>query len=179
MAGQRVEFSAGNRTQLERDPLLKNPPAIEKLNVRYQDLDPYGHVNNAVHLGFFESARVAYWRELAHRRGIGELEAGDFPGIRYVIAEANVRYKAPIFLEDELHAAASIRTITNRSYTMDFELRTGESFEEGTLVAEGSMAHVFYDTDSNEVQPRPDWFLSTVAELEGRPEEDFAPEDRS
>lgn len=158
---------------------MKNPPAVEKLVVRYQDLDPYGHVNNAIHLGFFESARVAYWRELARKQGIGELEAGDFPGVRYVVAEATVRYKAPIFLDDELHAAASVRIITNRSYTMDFELRTGDNFEEGTLVAEGSIAHVFYDTEAGEVRPRPEWFLPAVAELEGRPEEDFAPEDRA
>lgn len=158
---------------------MKNPPAVEKLAVRYQDLDPYGHVNNAIHLSFFESARVAYWRELARKRGIGELEAGDFPGIRYVIAEATVKYKAPIFLDDEVYAAASIRTVTNRSYTMDFELRTGENFEEGMLVAEGSAAHVFYDTEAGEVRPRPDWFLPSVAELEGRSEKDFAPEDRA
>lgn len=158
---------------------MKNPPVVEKLVVRYQDLDPYGHVNNAIHLGFFESARVAYWRELARKRGVGELEAGDFPGVRYVIAEATVRYKAPIFLEDELYAAASIRTVTARSYTMDFELRTGESFDGGTSVAEGSMAHVFYDTGAGEVRPRPDWFLPTVAGLEGRPEEDFVPKARA
>ena len=158
---------------------MKNPPAVEKLAVRYQDLDPYGHVNNAVHLGFFESARVAYWRALAHQLGVEGLEAGDFPGVRYVIAEATVRYKAPIFLDDEVYAAARIRTVTNRSYTMDFELRTGKSFEEGTLAAEGSAAHVFYDTETNEVRPRPEWFLPAVAELEGRPEEDFAPEDRA
>ena len=158
---------------------MKNPPAVEKLAVRYQDLDPYGHVNNAVHLSFFESARVAYWRKLAEKRGIRELEAGDFPGVRYVIAEATVRYKAPIFLDDGLHAAASIRTITNRSYTMDFELRTGENFEKGTLAAEGSAAHVFYDPETGETRPRPDWFLPAVADLEGRPEEDFAPEERA
>jgi acyl-CoA thioester hydrolase len=28
------------------------------------------------------------------------------------------------------------------------------------------------------VQPRPDWFLPTVARLEGRPEESFTPEGR-
>ncbi|MDQ4106088.1 MAG: acyl-CoA thioesterase [Actinomycetota bacterium] len=158
---------------------MKNPPVVERLAVRYQDLDPYGHVNNAIHLSFFESVRIAYWRRLAAMRGVGDLRAGDFPGVRYVVAELNVRYRAPIFLDDVLHAAASIRTITNRSYTMDFQLRTGESFEEGTLTAEGSAAHVFYDTEAGEVRPRPEWFLSTVAKLEGRPEEDFAPEPRA
>ena len=61
---------------------------------------------------------------------------------------------------------------------MEFELRTGDSFEAGALAAEGSAAHVFFDPKTNEVRPRPDWFLPTVAALEGRPEGSFLPEER-
>jgi acyl-CoA thioester hydrolase len=89
-----------------------------------------------------------------------------------------VRYKAPIFFDDTLHGAASVRTVGNRSYAMDFELRTGESFDGGDIVAEGSAAHVFFDPQENAVQPRPEWFLPAVAELEGRPETSFSPENR-
>lgn len=149
-----------------------------RLPIRYGDLDPYGHVNNAIHLMFFEEIRFAYWRVLAGQIGFEDLEAGDIPGARYVIAETTVRYKAPIFLDHKLHGAATIRTVGNRSYTMDFELRTGDSFEEGDLVCEGTAAHVFFDPVSAGVQPRPDWFLPAVAALEGRPEASFALKDR-
>jgi acyl-CoA thioester hydrolase len=157
---------------------VKNPPALTRLEIRYGDLDPYGHVNNAVYLEFFEKIRMDYWHALANLAGIGEREAGDVPGARYVIAETTVRFKVPIFFEDTLHGAACMRTVGNRSYAMDFELRTGETFEDGTLVAEGFAAHVFFDPVHDAVQGRPDWFLSTVAKLEGRPEEVFSPEDR-
>ena len=157
---------------------MKNPPVVEKIQVRYQDLDPYGHVNNAVHMSFFETARLAYLGALAEKLGVGPLEAGDLPGVRYVIAEATVRYKAPIFIGEGLFGAASIRTVGNRSFVMDYELRSGESFEDGRVVAEGTSAQVFYDIASGEVRPRPDWFLSTVAALENRPEESFAAEAR-
>ena len=155
---------------------MKNPPVVERLAIRYQDLDPYGHVNNAVYLGFFETIRIAYWRALASIIGLEKLEAGDIPGARYVIAETTVRYRAPVLLDDVLHGAASVPTIGNRSYTMDFELRTGEAFGGGVLVAEGSAAHVFFDPATEEIELRPDWFLSAVASLEGRPAESFAPE---
>lgn len=155
---------------------MKNPPVVERLQVRYQDLDPYCHVNNAVYLEYFESVRMAYWQVLATLVDIEELESGDVPGARYVIVETTVRYKAPVLFGDTLHAAASIRTIGNRSYVMDFELRAGETFEEGVVAAEGSAAHVFYNLEKGEVKPRPDWFLSAAAELEGRPEESFASE---
>ena len=157
---------------------MKNPPAPVQIEIRYGDLDPYGHVNNAVYLEFFEKIRMRYWRAIAELVGIDELEAGDVPGARYVIAETTVRYETPIFFEDNLHGAARMRTVGNRSYTMDFELRTGETFDGGTLAAEGSAAHVFFDPLKSAVQPRPDWFLRAVAKLEGRPEEAFAPDDR-
>ena len=156
---------------------MKNPPALTRHEIRYRDLDPYGHVNNAVYLEFFEKIRICYWRVLADMAGIEKLEAGDVPGARYVIAETSVRYKAPIFFENTLHGAARMRTVGNRSYTMDFELRTGETYGGGTLVAEGFAAHVFFDPLENTVRPRPDWFLPTVAKLEGWPDSSFSPED--
>jgi acyl-CoA thioesterase FadM len=55
-------------------------------------------VNNAVYLWFFEEIRLSYWRALADLAGIKELEAGDVPGTRYVIAQTTVRFKAPVFL---------------------------------------------------------------------------------
>jgi acyl-CoA thioester hydrolase len=157
---------------------LKNPPVVEKIQVRYQDLDPYGHVNNAFHMAYFESVRVAYLERIATYLELGPLEDGDLPGVRYVIAEATVRYKAPIRLGDALHGAASIRTIRNRSFVMDYELRAGESYENGVVAAEGTSAQVFYDPEADEVLLRPDWFLSAVVAIEGRPEEAFAPEGR-
>ena len=154
---------------------MKKSPVVQKIFVRYQDLDPYAHVNNAVHMEYFEAARIAYLTALAERAGLGPLKAGDVPGMYYVIAEANVRYKAPIYFEDTLHCSASIRTVGNRSFVIDHELRAGESYESGRTLAEGTSAQVFYDPKTEEVRPRPEWFLATVAGLENRAEESFAP----
>ena len=33
---------------------------LPPIEVRYGDLDPQGHVNNAKHLTYFEQARIAY-----------------------------------------------------------------------------------------------------------------------
>ena len=153
---------------------MKNPPVVEKIHVRYQDLDPYGHVNNVAHMAYFESARIAYFRAIAKRLGLEPLEAGDIPGVRYVVAEATVRYRAPIYLEDALFCGVSIRSVSRRSFVWDYELRVGEDYASGRLVAEGSSAQVFFDPERGEAIPRPEWFLAAIAELEDRPEESFA-----
>ena len=155
---------------------MKNPPVVEKIIVRYQDLDPYGHVNNVAHMAYFESARIAYFRALAERLGLGPLEAGDIPGVRYVVAEVTARYRAPIYLEDVLFCGASVRSVSRRSFVWDYELHAGEDYASGRLVAEGFSAQVFFDPERGEARPRPEWFLAAVAELEDRPEESFAPE---
>ena len=46
---------------------LKNPPVVERLQVCYQDLDPYGHVNNGVYLEYFESVQAFGRRKLLGR----------------------------------------------------------------------------------------------------------------
>jgi acyl-CoA thioester hydrolase len=87
---------------------LNKPPVVVRIAIRYRDLDPYGQVNNAVYLGFFEDIRIAYWRALADLAGLENLEAGDVPGARCVVAETTVLNRAPIFLDHTLHGAASI-----------------------------------------------------------------------
>ena len=57
-----------------------DPPVRKRITIRYNDIDLYGHVNNAVYLEFFEEIRLGYWRALATLAGFEELEAGDVPG---------------------------------------------------------------------------------------------------
>lgn len=154
---------------------MENSSVVRELQVRYEDLNPNGHVSNTVYMSFFETMRLAYFKAIADYLDLGPLEAGELPEVRYVLAEATVRYKLPIFMEEPLYGTASIRTIGKRSYVMDYELRVGESFEPGRSAAEGSSVQVFYDLDAGNPQPRPEWFLSAVAAVEGHPEASFAP----
>jgi acyl-CoA thioesterase FadM len=52
---------------------------VEKVAIRYQDRDRYGHVN-VEYMTYFESARIAYFR--AHG-GLGDDvgHPGDVPGL--------------------------------------------------------------------------------------------------
>ncbi|AHY45491.1 putative thioesterase [Rubrobacter radiotolerans] len=152
---------------------MKSPPVVRKLEVRYRDLDTLGHVNNAVYLEYFEEIRFAYWWRMAAMIGVTEFVGGDIPGAQFVIAETTVRYKAPIELTDTVFGAARVTRIGNRSYSMEYEIRSGDSFDSGTPIATGDSAQVFYDPKTSEVTPRPEWFLPTVAELEGRSEDAF------
>ena len=61
------------------------------IQVRFSDLDPYGHVNHSVYATYFELGRSSYLSE----RGLTLTQLGE-QGIRLVVAELNIKYHAPI-----------------------------------------------------------------------------------
>jgi len=95
-----------------------------KQYVRWDDLDAFGHVNNAVYLTYAQEARFAW-------SGILEM----------VVARAEVDFIAPIydgdtFLDIELWVSA----IGNSSFTMTYEIKM-----KGELVARVKTVQVTVD----------------------------------
>ena len=103
-----------------------------KQYVRWDDLDAFGHVNNAVYLAYAQEARFAW-------SGILEM----------VVARAEVDFIAPIydgdtFLDIELWVSA----IGNSSFTMTYELKM-----KGELVARVKTVQVTVDMSTKKSQP--------------------------
>jgi acyl-CoA thioester hydrolase len=103
-----------------------------KQYVRWDDLDAFGHVNNAVYLTYAQEARFAW-------SGILEM----------VVARAEVDFIAPIydgdtFLDIELWVSA----IGNSSFTMTYELKM-----KGELVARVKTVQVTVDMSTKKSSP--------------------------
>jgi acyl-CoA thioester hydrolase len=119
-----------------------------KQYVRWDDLDAFGHVNNAVYLTYAQEARFAW-------SGILEM----------VVARAEVDFIAPIydgdtFLDIELWVSA----IGNSSFTMTYEIKM-----KGELVARVKTVQVTVDMSTKKSQPIGDeqrTFLTKYLETE-------------
>ena len=119
-----------------------------KQNVRWDDLDAFGHVNNAVYLTYAQEARFAW-------SGILEM----------VVARAEVDFIAPIydgdtFLDIELWVSA----IGNSSFTMTYEIKM-----KGELVARVKTVQVTVDMGTKKSHPIDDEqraFLTKYLETE-------------
>jgi len=119
-----------------------------KQYVRWDDLDAFGHVNNAVYLTYAQAARFAW-------SGILEM----------VVARAEVDFIAPIydgdtFLDIELWVSA----IGNSSFTMTYELKM-----KGELVARVKTVQVTVDMSTKKSSPISDEqraFLTKYLETE-------------
>lgn len=68
-----------------------------EIAVRFYELDPYDHVNHAVYLSYFETARI----EALESVGMG-LQELDRRGYRIVVGEVRVRFQSPAVAGDVL-----------------------------------------------------------------------------
>ena len=67
------------------------------IQVRFYELDPYGHVNHSAYLQYFEAARVAWLGEIG--QGLDVLQE---EGTQLVVTSVATRFVASALLNDEL-----------------------------------------------------------------------------
>ena len=113
-----------------------------KIPVRFRDLDPMGHVNNAVYVTYMEVGRTAYWQELHHDYSYDVLD--------FLVARAECDYVSSAMLRETLRVEVWMSRIGNSSFVLDYEI-----FDEQTdrLAARGKTVQVMIDTRNG--RPRP------------------------
>jgi acyl-CoA thioester hydrolase len=116
-----------------------------RLRVRYNECDPQGVVFNANYLTYFDLTMGELWREL------GGYQAMVDAGVDMVVAEATVRYLAPLRFDDEIEMVARITRLGETSMTTELVIEDG-----GEPAAEGELRHVFIETGGDATAPIPD-----------------------
>jgi acyl-CoA thioester hydrolase len=113
-----------------------------RVEVRFRDCDPMGHVNHAVYLTYLEQCRFAFWRRVTGA------QAG--PGARIIIARAECDYRAPAFFGEELEVRVNVGDIGRSSFTLVYEIVNVAS---GRLLAEARTVLVAYDYGEGKSMP--------------------------
>ena len=128
------------------------------IEVRYGDLDPQGHVNNARHLTYFEQARLQYLIHL----GLFDTDQS-FMNLGVILAEARVTYLAPIYYGQDVRVGTRISRIGNKSLTVEQSIYDGTS---GAALASGTTVLVAYDYRAEKSVPVPAEWRSKIETFE-------------
>lgn len=116
-----------------------------EVDVRYSDLDTFGHVNNAIYGTYCEEARVAYIEEVL---GIDDLD--EFSA---VVASLDIDFRSSVTNPTSVDVAVWVSDLGNSSVTMAYELR-----QNGSIVAEAETTIVATDPRTGETRHLPaDW----------------------
>ncbi len=94
------------------------------MQVRFSDVDRFGHVNNAVYLSYLELARLRIFQDESLGRSVEQL-AGEGAGI--VIAYQEIAYRAPIEADvPTIDVAAWVSRVGRSSFDVAYSVRIGE-----------------------------------------------------
>lgn len=85
------------------------------INIRFVDIDAFGHVNNAHYLTFAEQGRMSYFAEV-----FGEVIDWKHQG--FILASATVDYKIPVLLNDKISVYLKCVGVGSKSFTMEYAL---------------------------------------------------------
>jgi len=126
--------------------------------VRYVDLDPQWHVNNARFNSYIEQARYQYMIHLKLWGG------GDFWSLGAIVADVHIVYLVPIELSDPVRVDVRVASIGNKSFTFEYQIVNPES---GVLFARAETVMVAYDYPTKQSIRVPDDWREKIAAFEG------------
>ena len=84
-------------------------PFWVEIPIRFRDLDPLNHVNNAIFSTYYEEARIKFISELpAFSKSLGQ-------GFSFVLANINIDFIAPVEYPAHLLIGSGIKELGNTS----------------------------------------------------------------
>lgn len=132
---------------------------VTRPEIRFVDLDLFGHVNNAHYLTYFEQARVKYFDDI-----VGWKYALSKQGI--ILARVEVNYVMPVLLRDEVLVQTRCSRIGNKSFDLDYRLVKVEK-EKEVLLADGISVMVAFDYTLDESIEIPEIWKTEIMRFEG------------
>jgi len=124
---------------------------VVEIPLRYRDLDPWDHVNNAVYATYLEQARIEYLDAVLD----APLEARDF-----VLAHLELAFHDAIEYGDDPVVALRVSELGTSSLSFAYEVRAN-----GTVAATAETTQVHIGADRSPA-PLPDGWRETIREFE-------------
>jgi acyl-CoA thioester hydrolase len=131
-------------------PRLDDYPHRTPDIIRYADLDPQGHVNNAVFATYFETGRVAMFRR--PDLGIG------VPGGTYVLAHTAIDFLRELRWPGNVEIGTAVSEFGRSSFMVKQAI-----FHEGACAATGLAKMVLIDSGTRRSRPLPEEAIASLS----------------
>ena len=128
------------------------------LQVRFRDIDAFGHVNNAVFFSYVELARIRYLLDV-----LGPERP--FDRLPLILARVELDYRSPITFGEEVVVATRVERIGRTSFAMGHRMIATPG---DRLAADVQTVLVTYDYASARPIPMPDEWRRRIGQHEGR-----------
>ncbi len=82
------------------------------LQIRFNDIDMLGHLNNGVYLSFMDLGKTHYFKAVMPK-GV------DFKKINVVVVNINCDFFAPTYFDEPIEVLTAVTSISQRSFKME------------------------------------------------------------
>lgn len=128
------------------------------VQIRYGDLDPQWHVNNAHTLTIIEHARFSYLMEL------GLFDGKSFFDLGLIVADVHISYQAPLELGQEVLTQVRVSRIGTKSLTFEYQIVDKTS---GEVLTRAETVMVAYDYYTHQSVPVSKTWREKISKYEG------------
>lgn len=135
------------------------------LQVRFRDIDAFGHVNNAVFFTYVELARIEYLLQVLE-------PDSPFDRLPLILARVELDFRSPILFGEEVTVESKVDRIGRSSFDMRHRMTAGP---DGRIVGDVHTVLVTYDYAAARPMPVPDEWRRRIAEHERTTFETDAP----
>lgn len=117
------------------------------IDIRFADMDAFGHVNNAIYLTYFEHARAGYWKEVVQ---------WNWKALGIILARAEIDYIKQLTVRDRAKVYVRTSRVGNSSFDVQYVLVSIQENGEETWVAKGMTTCVAFDYQTQKPTPIPE-----------------------
>ncbi|EUC68428.1 thioesterase [Alcanivorax sp. 97CO-5] len=135
-------------------PVLDSAMFEQTITPRFYETDAFGHVNNTVVTGWFETGRAPLFRLFG--------DAENPASMPLILARVEVDFVAQIYYGSDVILRAAIERIGNSSFVV-----IQQAWQNGALVARGRAVQVYFDHKTQASAPLPDDLRDALAQHEG------------
>ena len=109
------------------------------VQIRFSDVDQFGHMNNSVYFSLYDLAKTTYINDVLGKR--------DWKKIAIVVANINANFFAPVYFSDDIVIETSVIHLGNTSFTL---LQRAVCDKTGDVKCECKTVMVCFDLQINE-----------------------------
>jgi len=128
------------------------------IQLRFNDFDSLGHVNNSVYFSFYDLGKTAYFNEVMPHAGINS-EVG------VVIANIQVNFLLPVYPEEKVAVQTAVVGIGHKSFKLLQQLIDIETKEVKCIC---NTVMVCFDAKSKTTSILPEKWVKAFTDFEGR-----------
>lgn len=131
---------------IEKLPPLSEFKHILPLQIRFNDIDILGHLNNTVYFGFFDTGKAYFFEDILEGRM-------DWKKVDTVIANVDCAYVKPIYFGEKIEVRTRCAGIHEKSFRIQQVIVETEKQE---LKAAAETVMVSFDAKTQTSMPMPE-----------------------